>query len=274
VKMFSHLIYFVLKFYKFCTFDAICKDNAAINCITVQHKEGSFPSTLTGHTTLLYFIMFFFHYNVDACHLSNKVYTNAIWLGPFHYSGVLTCIIVITVPYQSWWVYISHITVCSHELNTNRCTVTTLYVTILKVIIIVVIFTISFEWNVSCVRLNLSSVSCVRLNLSSVSCVRLNLSSVSCVRLNLSSVSCVRLNLSSVSCVRLNLSSVSCVRLTLSSVSCVRLNLSPVSCVRLNLSSVSCVRLNLSSVSCVRLNLSSVSLHNLVCAFYPSSVSS
>jgi hypothetical protein len=33
VKMFSHVIYFTKKFYKFCTFNAICKDNAAINCI-------------------------------------------------------------------------------------------------------------------------------------------------------------------------------------------------------------------------------------------------
>jgi hypothetical protein len=44
---------FIKKFYKFCTFSAIFKDNAAINCITVQHKKGSFPSTLTGHTLLL-----------------------------------------------------------------------------------------------------------------------------------------------------------------------------------------------------------------------------
>jgi hypothetical protein len=49
VKMFSHLIYFIKKFYRFFTFDAICKDNAAINCI-VQHKKGSFPSTLTDQT--------------------------------------------------------------------------------------------------------------------------------------------------------------------------------------------------------------------------------
>jgi hypothetical protein len=32
----------------FCAFSAICKDNDAINCITVQHKEGSFLSTLSG----------------------------------------------------------------------------------------------------------------------------------------------------------------------------------------------------------------------------------
>jgi hypothetical protein len=45
VKMFSHLIYFINKFYKFCTFNAIYEDDAEINCITLQHKKGSFPST-------------------------------------------------------------------------------------------------------------------------------------------------------------------------------------------------------------------------------------
>jgi hypothetical protein len=50
VKMFSRLIYFMKKFYKCCTLNAICKDNAAVNCITVPHKTGLFPSTLTGHT--------------------------------------------------------------------------------------------------------------------------------------------------------------------------------------------------------------------------------
>jgi hypothetical protein len=39
VKMFSHLIYFIKKLYKFCTFNEIFKDNAAINSITVQHKK-------------------------------------------------------------------------------------------------------------------------------------------------------------------------------------------------------------------------------------------
>jgi hypothetical protein len=39
-------------FYNFCTFNAICKDNAAINCIAVHKKKVSFPSTLTGHTML------------------------------------------------------------------------------------------------------------------------------------------------------------------------------------------------------------------------------
>jgi hypothetical protein len=59
VKIFSNLIYFTkkfYKFYKFCTFNAICKDNAAIKCIkciTVQHKKSSFLSTLMGHTTLV-----------------------------------------------------------------------------------------------------------------------------------------------------------------------------------------------------------------------------
>jgi hypothetical protein len=48
VKMFSHLIYYFTKSCKCCTLNAICKDNVAINCITVQHKKGSFPSVLTG----------------------------------------------------------------------------------------------------------------------------------------------------------------------------------------------------------------------------------
>jgi hypothetical protein len=50
---FSHLIYFIKKFYKFRTFNAICKDNSAINYITVQHKKSSFPSTLTGRAALV-----------------------------------------------------------------------------------------------------------------------------------------------------------------------------------------------------------------------------
>jgi Tfp pilus assembly ATPase PilU len=44
---------FEKELYKLCTFDTISKDNAAINCITVQHRKGSFPSTLTGHTALV-----------------------------------------------------------------------------------------------------------------------------------------------------------------------------------------------------------------------------
>jgi hypothetical protein len=56
VKMFSHLIYFIKKFHTFCTFNAIFKDSAALNCITVQNKEGPFPSNLSGHTTLVYLI--------------------------------------------------------------------------------------------------------------------------------------------------------------------------------------------------------------------------
>jgi hypothetical protein len=39
VEMFSHFIYFVNKSYEVCAFNAICKDIAAINCITVQHKN-------------------------------------------------------------------------------------------------------------------------------------------------------------------------------------------------------------------------------------------
>jgi hypothetical protein len=43
LKNSSHLIYSLKKFYKCCTFNAICKDSAAINCITVQHEKGSLP---------------------------------------------------------------------------------------------------------------------------------------------------------------------------------------------------------------------------------------
>jgi hypothetical protein len=35
VKMFSHLFYIIKKFYKCCTVNAVCKDNAVINYITV-----------------------------------------------------------------------------------------------------------------------------------------------------------------------------------------------------------------------------------------------
>jgi hypothetical protein len=52
---FSHHDVFTLNllFYKFCTFSVICKDDAAVNCITLQHKKGSFLSTLTGCTILV-----------------------------------------------------------------------------------------------------------------------------------------------------------------------------------------------------------------------------
>jgi hypothetical protein len=42
VKIFSHSISFIMKFYKCCTFNMIFRDNAAINCITVQHKKKRF----------------------------------------------------------------------------------------------------------------------------------------------------------------------------------------------------------------------------------------
>jgi hypothetical protein len=58
-KMFSHLIYSIKTFYKFCTANVICKENAAINYNTVQHRKSSFPLTLTGHTATVHFIMFF-----------------------------------------------------------------------------------------------------------------------------------------------------------------------------------------------------------------------
>jgi hypothetical protein len=51
VKMFLHFISVIKTFYKFCTFNVICKDNAATNRITVQHKNVLFPSTLTVATS-------------------------------------------------------------------------------------------------------------------------------------------------------------------------------------------------------------------------------
>jgi hypothetical protein len=55
VKMFTHKCYFIKRFYKYCTFNAICRDNAEINCITVQRKKkvSFFSSALTTHTTLV-----------------------------------------------------------------------------------------------------------------------------------------------------------------------------------------------------------------------------
>jgi hypothetical protein len=49
------IIFNILKktYYKFCTFNAICKDNAAVNFITSRHKKGSFPSTFTGNRALV-----------------------------------------------------------------------------------------------------------------------------------------------------------------------------------------------------------------------------
>jgi hypothetical protein len=46
VKMFSLIIYFV-------NLNAICKDNAAVDCFSVEQKSGSFPPTSRGHTLLL-----------------------------------------------------------------------------------------------------------------------------------------------------------------------------------------------------------------------------
>jgi hypothetical protein len=37
-KLFSHLICFINTFNK-CTFNVICKDDAAINCIIAQHEK-------------------------------------------------------------------------------------------------------------------------------------------------------------------------------------------------------------------------------------------
>jgi hypothetical protein len=39
----SGRVWIVKKLYKCCPFNAIYKDNDAINCITTQDKKGSFP---------------------------------------------------------------------------------------------------------------------------------------------------------------------------------------------------------------------------------------
>jgi hypothetical protein len=43
-KMFTHLIYFLKKFYKFCTFNAIFKENDAINFIRLLFNANKFHS--------------------------------------------------------------------------------------------------------------------------------------------------------------------------------------------------------------------------------------
>jgi hypothetical protein len=48
----SHLIYFMKKFYKCCTFNAICKDNAAINCHCWTQKR-LVPEHITNFKVIL-----------------------------------------------------------------------------------------------------------------------------------------------------------------------------------------------------------------------------
>jgi hypothetical protein len=48
VKMFLNLVYFKKKCYKFCTFNAICKDNVGLNCFSVQHKKMFAPINVNG----------------------------------------------------------------------------------------------------------------------------------------------------------------------------------------------------------------------------------
>lgn len=47
VVKFSHLIWFKRKFYKYCTFNVCCEDNAAINCFILQDKYFT-PVTFDG----------------------------------------------------------------------------------------------------------------------------------------------------------------------------------------------------------------------------------
>jgi hypothetical protein len=51
------LIYLINQFYTCCNFKVICEDNIAINFVTVQHKNGSLPSNLTGNTPVTMIIL-------------------------------------------------------------------------------------------------------------------------------------------------------------------------------------------------------------------------
>jgi hypothetical protein len=68
VKMFSHLIYFIKKFYKFCTlrFERQC----CSKLYYWKHKKGLYPSTLMGYTTLVSFIV----RNSIACGTPHEFY--------------------------------------------------------------------------------------------------------------------------------------------------------------------------------------------------------
>jgi hypothetical protein len=52
VKMFSHLTYFMKKLYKFCAFNAMCKDNAVLllfstkKAISVKFEESHYASSI------------------------------------------------------------------------------------------------------------------------------------------------------------------------------------------------------------------------------------
>jgi hypothetical protein len=57
MKMFSHTKFNVKKkLCKFCTFSAICKGNAAVNRITVQHEKFSFAPAFGGSYARLVFV--------------------------------------------------------------------------------------------------------------------------------------------------------------------------------------------------------------------------
>jgi hypothetical protein len=58
VNMYSHLVYFIRKLYKSCTFNAICIDNVSVNGITVQHIQNkSLSSTFNGPYARLVLMM-------------------------------------------------------------------------------------------------------------------------------------------------------------------------------------------------------------------------
>jgi hypothetical protein len=70
VKVFSQSIYFIKKFYR-RTFNAICKDTPAINCITVQHRKWFIPVNVDGSSELVLkiFCAQMFSYHVQCMYI-------------------------------------------------------------------------------------------------------------------------------------------------------------------------------------------------------------
>jgi hypothetical protein len=65
-------VYFIKKFYKFCTFNAISKNIVATNSITLQNKSGTLTSTLTRLTPLVCIIIPS-HYETFHLHILDNI---------------------------------------------------------------------------------------------------------------------------------------------------------------------------------------------------------
>jgi hypothetical protein len=71
VDVFSHLIKFATKFYKFCSLNAIYKDSTTCT-ITVQHRS-LFPPDMTDHTTLVKWFLCDDTIGYSGCAIPNEV---------------------------------------------------------------------------------------------------------------------------------------------------------------------------------------------------------